>query len=480
MSEIRKLKNRLSAADREEIVRRYQAGESTPKIREAFSLSHNGAVSRILKSHGVELRPNGTHQRRHYVDHNYFTRIQSPIQSYLVGLIAADGCVRRVKSTGAVTLTCHEDDEELVELLLKEIGGVIYTPKKGRHKTWWVWSQLLSAQLIDLGITPRKSLTLTIQWEKIPEDLIRHFILGILDGDGSILDRPGHYRVQIVTASKVFAKDLQTLIPGTRTFVSIPKNPRHSPLYRINVSGRDRLLEVLGWLYSDLPFASLKRKSALARRIISWAEDSQEMEQKHNELSFKLAEAYKKGATGTDLAQQHNLSPVTVYKMVRRVGGHIKPSSRDIMARLSAIPLEDRYNSERVKDIASDLGVTKTTIYNHLRRAGVQTGPTCVDQLRRDDVTDDEIIRLHAHRLSTHQIGQRVNMNPASIAYRCRRLGLPLRGNFVSNSAVGKKERIVSLYLEGNTVREISQLLDLTPVTVYKYLDLAGVDRPRR
>ena len=473
-------KRLLSATDREEIVRRYQAGESSPKLREAFGLSHNGAVTRILKSRGVEIRPNGTHQRRHTVNHDYFARIQSPIQSYLVGLIAADGCVRRVKGTGAVTLTCHEDDEELVELLRREIGGVVYNPKKGRHKTWWVWSQPLSAQLIDLGITPRKSLTLNIHWGKIPEDLFRYFILGVLDGDGCILDRPGHYRVQIVTASKTFAEDLQTLIPGTRTFVAIPKNPRHSPLYRINVSGRDRLLVVLNWLYADLPFSSLGRKSAIARRIIAWAKDSQKIDQERKELSLGLADAYKNGTTGTDLAQQHNLSPVTVYKMVRRVGGHIKPSSRAIQARLSAVPLEDRYNSERVKDIASDLGVTKATVYNHLRRAGAQTGPTCVDQLRRVDVTDDEIIRLHAEGLSTHQIGQRVSMNPASISYRCRRLGLLLRGNFVSNSAVGKKERIVSLYLEGNPVRVISHLLNLTPVTVYKYLDLAGVDRPRR
>ena len=46
-------------------------------------------------------------------------------------------------------------------------------------------SKSLVEGLIDKGVTPRKSLTLNIDYYKIPDNLKRHFWRGLFDGDGT-------------------------------------------------------------------------------------------------------------------------------------------------------------------------------------------------------------------------------------------------------------------------------------------------------
>src|SRR5690606_8445162 len=69
--------------------------------------------------------------------------------------------------------------------LLIEIKERIINLKKRRYVRLNLNSKKMYNDLLDKGITPRKSLTLKPP-KNVPKDLVRHWIRGYFDGDGSV------------------------------------------------------------------------------------------------------------------------------------------------------------------------------------------------------------------------------------------------------------------------------------------------------
>lgn len=121
-----------------------------------------------------------------------FFRKESPELFYILGLWASDGCV--YKNTMQIGLTDHDIIDWLVETIdykgkVKEIEnhGGFY------EKTDYITSishfiRFNSKEIREIfesyGITSKKSLT--IEFPKIPNDMLPHFIRGVFDGDGGI------------------------------------------------------------------------------------------------------------------------------------------------------------------------------------------------------------------------------------------------------------------------------------------------------
>lgn len=364
----------LSVDVEQEIGRRYAAGEAAQTLNREFNLPDRTGIYRILRRCGVKARPNGFHQRKHTVDHGYFSTLDRPIKSWLLGLMASDGSVRRRNGTYEIVFAAKDEDRETIERFILEIGGTSYPRFVNGKKyiSWHAWSPQLGQDLIRFGITPGKSLSLKIHWELIPTEHLKFFLLGVVDGDGYLLDQIGQRRLQITTGSKTFAMDLRERLPGSKILTAPPVNENCHTLYRVHISGRDRILPLLQWLYTDLPFFSLSRKNKLARGIIDWATTSQHRDAQKPALARHLADQYHAGETGIELAREHGLSLVTVYKMIRSTGGEVRPSSRAIKKRLRELDLLKELASDmgRVKVTAKRLGVSPSALYNHLQHIG--------------------------------------------------------------------------------------------------------------
>lgn len=133
-------------------------------------------------------------RRRYALDEKFFERVDTEQKAYVLGFLAADGTI---PSAGrSVVLMLQARDVHILRDIRMAMGSDARImerkidprwPNRGPYKFIYFGSQKLVADLMSLGITPRKSHTL--RYPILPKRLERHFIRGLLDGDGSIKEQ---------------------------------------------------------------------------------------------------------------------------------------------------------------------------------------------------------------------------------------------------------------------------------------------------
>lgn len=109
-------------------------------------------------------------------------------------------------------------------------------------------SKQIGKDLVNLGITPNKSLTLDINFNMIPNELIHHFIRGYFDGDGSIshTDQDGIIRWQIsFIGTEKFLNYLMNFFNRYHQLSTCGKN------FRFNFSKFVDVKHILSIMYND-------------------------------------------------------------------------------------------------------------------------------------------------------------------------------------------------------------------------------------
>lgn len=143
----------------------------------------------------------GIHSNRR-VRQTFFSSIDTELQAYLLGLYASDGNINEKRKTFRIHL--QERDSELVYLTKDIIGPdsrvfrlenrTCINPRNGKEYTGCnsfgvdINSSTLCEDLVKLGFGYNKTYSEN-HIPKIKEDLIRHFIRGYFDGDGTISGR---------------------------------------------------------------------------------------------------------------------------------------------------------------------------------------------------------------------------------------------------------------------------------------------------
>ena len=149
-------------------------------------------LSNQLKSLGYTIINRQTSVK---FNENVFDSINSEEKAYWLGFIFADGYI---SNTGQFELSLKESDSEHLEKFNKFMECT--TPNKVKHSTivtngktycrcrWFISNQHLKDVLFSLGCVCNKSLILKFPNTDIfkSKELIRHFIRGYVDGDGSL------------------------------------------------------------------------------------------------------------------------------------------------------------------------------------------------------------------------------------------------------------------------------------------------------
>lgn len=146
-----------------------------------------------------------SHSKR-YMRHTFFSKIETEIQAYLLGLYASDGNINEKRKTLRIHL--NYEDSYLVNYFRDFICPTARTfvinrgkQKIGRHGEIYECSESygvdinstkICQDLVSLGFGYRKSGE-ELKLPNIPSNLIPHFIRGYFDGDGSI----GGYYVKL-------------------------------------------------------------------------------------------------------------------------------------------------------------------------------------------------------------------------------------------------------------------------------------------
>jgi hypothetical protein len=145
------------------------------------------------------LDPRGGHNR--YKFNQDFFEKWSPEMVYVLGFLYADGDIEdNRKSSRTQYITFASVDKEILEAIKKSMGsehGLNYrAPKDVTYKDGKTYksvesyrlrigSKKMFGDLLKLGLTPRKSLTIKFP-KDIPDDYLGDFIRGYFDGDGCV------------------------------------------------------------------------------------------------------------------------------------------------------------------------------------------------------------------------------------------------------------------------------------------------------
>jgi hypothetical protein len=268
-----------------EVVRRYEAGESSSVIGAAMGRGRSVIVG-TLRRQGIARRGRseslrGCH-RRYTLDEACFESVDTPEKAYALGFIATDGHVnpdslrialqrRDVAVLGFFQRLLRSDApiSDCAEAREIKIGG----QKSPGEKTYFssaicFCSRRLAESLCGLGMGGDKTFAVC-PWDG-PDSLLPYFWAGAVDGDGSVgFKRAAGRRSQ----GRVRFCGNRQMVDGFREFIratlglTATATP-HEKIWEVCYGGNRRARLVAGLLYRDTPWA-LERKRARAMEIIS-------------------------------------------------------------------------------------------------------------------------------------------------------------------------------------------------------------------
>ncbi len=211
----------LNSYDKYRIVDYYYKNKDISMDNIAINLNiSDRAVRRVLKEEGINTRLNN----RYILDENYFDCIDTESKAYILGFIYADGFVGDEKFNNIVIAV---NDLEILEFIAKEFkftGNIRKTKKGGFENSKCGYSlnfssKIMASRLREIGLYPNKSLTIDTL-PQIDKKLVRHFIRGYFDGDGSIvLSHNTSYYKAIDGVIKYIYPTYCFMILGTKGFL---------------------------------------------------------------------------------------------------------------------------------------------------------------------------------------------------------------------------------------------------------------------
>lgn len=211
--------------------------------------------------------------RIYSLDEDYFNTIDNQEKAYWYGFLWADGCVQERKQKNHIwhilTIALAIKDIEI----LQKFADCIKTDKPIFHDDKKciidICSDKIFIALNKLNIVPRKTYKDLIP--NISENFTKHFIRGILDGDGYISANP-RCRLEIA-GNKAACEWINNVIyNNTQELGHI--YPTHSKYcYRYVIENRLKTLKILDWLYSDA-LIYLERKYTRYKNLKFYLENS--------------------------------------------------------------------------------------------------------------------------------------------------------------------------------------------------------------
>lgn len=196
----------------------YESGVSYGKIAVMFNVNPE-AIRWRMKDMGIERRGFDTRQehRAFPINRHFFEIIDSEVKAYWLGFFAADGYI--AENDTMVGMQIQERDRAHLMAFRAAIESE-HVVLEGRTSTNpFVRLQFRCREMIaDLErfwITPRKSFT--VRWPCLEHHLLRHYLRGYFDGDGtaSAVHYPGrrgfHMRFMVI-GTEVFLQECQAYL----------------------------------------------------------------------------------------------------------------------------------------------------------------------------------------------------------------------------------------------------------------------------
>lgn len=238
-----------------DIVNKYQDNWSQQKIANEYKVSRT-VIKRILETQKEVVVRNRTSKYKYQQD--IFEIIDTNEKAYWLGFLAADGCNYQREHNASIILNIHQKDighlNKFKEFCKTDAEIKSYINKEGFSNQTPMCkivlnSKKISADLIDKGVLPNKSLIL--QEPNIPEKFYKPFILGYFDGDGSIskTSQYNNYSISIQGTKEILTWICKVLDWDAKLEKRNINSENNS--YYIRCGGTNKPYQILNQLYNS-------------------------------------------------------------------------------------------------------------------------------------------------------------------------------------------------------------------------------------
>ena len=233
----------------------------------------------------VHKDPRGGHNRSQ-INQTFF-QSWSPQMSYVLGFIFADGAIEDVqKSSRTCYIAMSSVDFSILEQIRKRMNSNhkfylrkshLITHSDGKSYIsrdsfiFRIGSKLMYNDLLNLGVTPRKSLSISFPF--IPFAYLHFFVRGYFDGDGCLHLKEGKYPKVIFTSgsgkfvgglANILANALNIPVISARSQIEDSGKPCYRLAYETKLSR-----VILEFMYKDLEKAPyLERKFVIYQKYL--------------------------------------------------------------------------------------------------------------------------------------------------------------------------------------------------------------------
>lgn len=250
-----------------DIIKQIENGAKASELADENKISR-AAISYQLKKRKVPYK--SLSGRKYFFNENYFNHIDSENKAYWLGFITADGSVSRAvkgREPNRLIIRLSSIDSNHLYKFKKEMDTKseikFYMPHKNTFGTNEMCeltfnSAILACDLSKYGVVPNKFDTCYLP--NIDKSLLKHFIRGFFDGDGSVYQSgfyaDGKNKVRVsFSKNKIILnqilKHLRENIPDFSSKISVIPAGSNKNSSILQIAGKKDVSSFYDFLYKD-------------------------------------------------------------------------------------------------------------------------------------------------------------------------------------------------------------------------------------
>ena len=246
------------------------------QLSEKYKIHKDSISIWLRKNHCTTKELTGIRNRKYNVNDNYFEHINSYNKAYLLGVFYSDGYLVTEGITKRIGLDVK--DTEWLQSIGKELESEapLYKTAKEQLKRLKITSPKMYEDLKKLGCVENKTFLLKFPTvEQVPKEFQLAFILGLWDGDGSIVictprksTHQPSFKIDL-TGTKELLEGVQRVLnlSHIKLYQRFPERNRNN--WTLSVHGVNNVAQVLNKIYKDAPTFCLKRKHEKFQTIMN-------------------------------------------------------------------------------------------------------------------------------------------------------------------------------------------------------------------
>lgn len=234
---------------------------SEQELSEKYGVS-KFTIREIRKRNNIPKRKRNTpRQNLISLNERYFQNIDTPNKAYWLGFIAADGCIKERNNAYILSIGLGQKDIKHLEKLKKELNydGKIVTETQLHSKTQKYYTTvylriartILCEDLIEHGVGRDKSRNLKLP--NLSDDLMRHYLRGLIDGDGgwSIPKSSKQICFSFISAVELFTLNIRNYLKDKCSLENSPNLIFYRNSYTFSYQGNIQCKRIFEYLYED-------------------------------------------------------------------------------------------------------------------------------------------------------------------------------------------------------------------------------------